>query len=224
MSNNQNPGPDDYRAQAPTDGQNPYPGQGVYSTPPNWSNPNMWPPKSQDPQPSKKPGHKVRNSIFAALLFMGGCTVGTAIGSDSQPAAGEAPTVTATATATATTTQTITASGKPAPASTVTVTAAAPAPAETSKEAEQVAKTGSNAPSQEWPDGTYEIGTGKDIAPGTYKAIDVAEYGCYVEQSKDASGDFGSLITNDIITGPGYVTVLAKANYLTVQGCTLVKK
>ena len=215
MSNNQNPGPDDYRVQAPTDGQNPYPGQGVYSTPPNWVNPNQQPKQPIEfQQPPKKQGHKLRNTIFGALLFMGGCTFGTAVGSDSQPAAGEAPTVTATAT----TTQTVTASGKAAPASTVTVTATAPA------KAEQVAKTGSNAPSQEWPDGTYEIGTGKDIAPGTYKAIDVAEYGCYVEQSKDASGDFGSLITNDIITGTGYVTVLAKANYLTVQGCTLVKK
>lgn len=165
--------------------------------------------------------------IVAGFLFVGGVGIGASIvGTSSIVAAPEqssAPTVTATATSTATATKTVTASAKPAPASTatatVTVTETAEAVVETSSE-----NPGSNAPSQEWPDGTYEIGTGKDIVPGTYKAVDVAEFGCYVEQSKDASGDFSSLITNDIITGPGYVTVLAKANYLTVQGCTLIEK
>ena len=151
-------------------------------------------------KPAKR--HTLRNIAVGAILFAAGCGVGGASSSDTPASSSPAPTATATVTATVTATT----------ESTVTAT-----PTQTASAAELAAA--------EWGDGVYEVGTGKDIAPGTYKVRVNDDFGCYVEQSKDASGELDSIVSNDIIDGAsGYVTVTAKANYLTVSGCTLTRK
>ena len=147
--------------------------------------------------------HTLRNIAMGAVLFAAGCGVGGA-GSSDTPASSPAPTVTATVTAEAPKAPSTTAAAKPAE------TTAAPKPKEELTE---------------WSDGVYEIGSAKDIKPGTYKARVDSEFGCYIEQTTDASGEFESIVSNDILDGKsGYVTIVAKANYLNVSGCTLTPK
>ena len=75
-------------------------------------------------------------------------------------------------------------------------------------------------------DGTYEVGV--DIAAGRYKTAGpnrsaVFPY-CYWERSKDDSGEFGSIISNDNIGGPGSVTV-KKGEFVKLSGgCTWTRQ
>lgn len=59
--------------------------------------------------------------------------------------------------------------------------------------------------------GTYEVGT--DMVAGRYKTTgpDGSSYrsSCYIERSKDDSGETDSILSNDIIEGPSSVTVEA---------------
>lgn len=58
-------------------------------------------------------------------------------------------------------------------------------------------------------DGTYEVGV--DMAAGKYKTTgpgaDSITGMCYQQRAKDSSGEFGSIISNDLVQGPGVVTV-----------------
>lgn len=75
-------------------------------------------------------------------------------------------------------------------------------------------------------DGTYEVGV--DIAAGRYKTSGPSRSAvfpyCYWERSKDDSGEFGSIISNDNIGGPGSVTV-KKGEFVKLSGgCTWSKQ
>lgn len=56
-------------------------------------------------------------------------------------------------------------------------------------------------------DGFYEVG--RDLDPGRYKTSgdSTSVMGCYYARKKDDSGDFGTIIANDIGKGPRSVTV-----------------
>jgi hypothetical protein len=74
-------------------------------------------------------------------------------------------------------------------------------------------------------DGTYEVGP--DMAPGKYKTAGPPDGSfadmCYWSRNKDDSGELGSIIANDIVKGPGSLTVKS-GQYLKLSGgCTWVK-
>ncbi len=75
-------------------------------------------------------------------------------------------------------------------------------------------------------DGTYEVGT--DMAAGRYKTAGPGGHGdldiCYWQRSKDDSGDFNKLISNDLFKGPGSVTVKAGEFVKLTGGCKWVKQ
>ncbi|NCB53137.1 MAG: zinc ribbon domain-containing protein [Clostridia bacterium] len=62
--------------------------------------------------------------------------------------------------------------------------------------------------------GTYKVGT--DIPAGEYLVVNTG-YGCYIEVSKDSSGTFDSIISNENITKRGYINVL-DGQYLEITG------
>ncbi|MET7886713.1 hypothetical protein [Streptomyces avermitilis] len=65
---------------------------------------------------------------------------------------------------------------------------------------------------------------GEDIEPGTYKtAGSDGGFGCYWERAKDASGEFGSIIANNNLEGPGRVT-LNSGEYFKTNRCQEWKK
>ncbi|TPQ24016.1 hypothetical protein FGD71_001080 [Streptomyces sporangiiformans] len=67
--------------------------------------------------------------------------------------------------------------------------------------------------------GEGEYLVGEDIKPGTYKSAGPEdEFGCYWERAKDASGEFGSIITNNNLQGPGRVT-LNQGEYFKTNRC-----
>ncbi|MFF3201738.1 hypothetical protein [Streptomyces sp. NPDC002962] len=67
--------------------------------------------------------------------------------------------------------------------------------------------------------GEGEYLVGEDIKPGTYRtAGSESEFGCYWERAKDASGEFGSIIANNNLEGPGRVT-LNKGEYFKTNRC-----
>ncbi|WP_225839960.1 hypothetical protein [Streptomyces sp. NK08204] len=108
------------------------------------------------------------------------------------------PTVTVTETAAA-------AGSKPAPTVTRTVTAK---PKKTQKSGPVAGFSG---------EGEYLVG--EDIKAGTYKTAGPdGEWGCYWERAKDASGEFGSIIANDNLEGPGRVT-LNQGEYFKTNRC-----
>lgn len=75
-------------------------------------------------------------------------------------------------------------------------------------------------------DGTYEVGP--DMVAGRYKtpgpdgssALDM----CYWSRNKNDSGEFGSIIANDIVKGPGSVTVKNGEFVEFSGGCTWTKQ
>lgn len=102
---------------------------------------------------------------------------------------------------------------EPRPAVTVTETAqaAAPEPAPTVTKTETVTakpkKTRAPGPATSF-SGEGEYLVGEDIKAGTYKTAGPdGEFGCYWERAKDASGEFGSIIANNNLNGPGRVTL-----------------
>ncbi|MFE7403792.1 hypothetical protein [Streptomyces sp. NPDC057557] len=50
-----------------------------------------------------------------------------------------------------------------------------------------------------------------------------SSFGCYWERAKDASGEFGSIIANNNLNGPGRVT-LNKGEYFKTNRCAEWKR
>ncbi|MER6348039.1 hypothetical protein ACWC10_19425 [Streptomyces sp. NPDC001595] len=111
-----------------------------------------------------------------------------------------------------------------APRPTVTVTetaeAAAPEPAPTVTETVTARPKKTRAPGPATSfcgEGEYLVG--EDIKAGTYKTSGPEdEWGCYWERAKDASGEFGSIIANNNLQGPGRVTLNA-GEYFKTNRC-----
>ncbi|MBG0851110.1 hypothetical protein I2W78_04370 [Streptomyces spinoverrucosus] len=114
------------------------------------------------------------------------------------PKAEPRPTVTVTETVQA-------AAPEPAPTVTETVTAK---PKETQEPGPATSFSG---------EGEYLVG--EDIKAGTYRTAGPEdELGCYWERAKDASGEFGSIIANNNLNGPGRVT-LNNGEYFKTNRC-----
>ncbi|MEU8852196.1 hypothetical protein AB0C70_39610 [Streptomyces sp. NPDC048564] len=64
--------------------------------------------------------------------------------------------------------------------------------------------------------GTYLVG--EDVKAGSYKTSGPSSSMCYWSRNKDDSGEFGSIIANDILQGPGRVT-LSKGEVFETNGC-----
>lgn len=112
------------------------------------------------------------------------------------------------------------------PTATVTETAEA-GPAPTVTETETVTakpkKTEKPGPATSF-SGEGEYVVGEDIKAGTYKTAGPEdELGCYWERAKNASGEFGSIIANNILNGPGRVT-LDKGEYFKTNRCQKWKR
>ncbi|WP_330460759.1 hypothetical protein OIB37_30110 [Streptomyces sp. NBC_00820] len=110
----------------------------------------------------------------------------------------------------------------PRPAVTVTKTAEAhapqPAPTVTETVTAKPKKTRKPGPATSF-SGEGEYLVGEDIKAGTYKTSGPAdEFGCYWERAKDASGEFGSIIANNNLEGPGRVT-LNNGEYFKTNRC-----
>ncbi|MEV8087218.1 hypothetical protein [Streptomyces nigra] len=119
-----------------------------------------------------------------------------------------------------------TADSKAAPRPTVTVTktaeAGTPEPAPTVTETVKVTvkpkKTKKPGPAASF-SGEGEYLVGEDIKAGTYKTAGPdGGFGCYWERAKDSSGEFGSIISNNNLNGPGRVT-LNKGEYFKTNRC-----
>jgi hypothetical protein len=103
---------------------------------------------------------------------------------------------------------------KAGPRPTVTVTQTASDSAGKDKKA---------GPADHFP-GEGEYVVGEDIEAGTYRtAGPEGGFGCYWERAKDASGEFGSIIANNNLQGPGRVT-LHKGEYFKTNRCQEWKK
>jgi hypothetical protein len=115
-----------------------------------------------------------------------------------------------------------TATAAPAVTATAAAKAAAPAPAKTAARPKtpttKPAGTTAASPAKISGDGEYLVG--QDIRPGTYKTAGPGNDSplCYWERDKDSSGDFGSIIANDNLSGSGRVTV-NKGEVFKTQGC-----
>lgn len=115
----------------------------------------------------------------------------------------------------------------PGPTATVTETAQADGggdakPAPTVTETETVTakpkKTKEPGPATSF-SGEGEYVVGEDIKAGTYKTAGAdGGFGCYWERAKDASGEFGSIIANNNLNGPGRVT-LNTGEYFKTNRC-----
>ncbi|MFE9939800.1 hypothetical protein [Streptomyces hirsutus] len=115
----------------------------------------------------------------------------------------------------------------PRPTATVTETAKAadggeakPAPTvtETKTVTAKPKKTKEPGPATSF-SGEGEYVVGDDIKAGTYKTAGAdGDFGCYWERAKDASGEFGSIIANNNLNGPGRVT-LNTGEYFKTNRC-----
>lgn len=140
-------------------------------------------------------------AAFVALFL--GVGIGASGGSDTgktdakaDGAANPVPTVT------------VTGAARPAPTVTKTVTAQPKPPKKTKAPGPATSFSG---------DGEYLVG--EDIQAGTYKTAGAdGSFGCYWERAKDASGEFGSIIANNNLEGPGRVT-LNKGEYFKTNRC-----
>jgi hypothetical protein len=83
-----------------------------------------------------------------------------------------------------------------------------------------------SGPAAQVSDGNYEVGV--DIAAGRYKTAGPGGNGaldiCYWQRTKDDSGDFDSIISNDLFKGPGSVTVKKGEFVKLTGGCTWTKQ
>ncbi|MEV8478721.1 hypothetical protein [Streptomyces sp. NPDC051173] len=64
--------------------------------------------------------------------------------------------------------------------------------------------------------GTYQIG--KDVKPGTYRSTG-NKLGCYWERAKDSKGEMDSILANDNVVGPAYVTIADGDKLFKTRGC-----
>ncbi|MEV5987010.1 hypothetical protein AB0L85_18620 [Streptomyces sp. NPDC052051] len=150
-------------------------------------------------------------AVALVSLFVGvGIGTGNGSAESDKEAAGAKAAPRPTVTVTKTTKTTKTTAPEPAPTVTKTVTAKpkathAPGPADSFS-------------------GEGEYVVGEDIKPGTYKtAGPEGGFGCYWERAKDASGEFGSIIANNNLQGPGRVT-LNNGEYFKTNRCQEWKK
>lgn len=93
---------------------------------------------------------------------------------------------------------------------------AAPAP---------VAPAAPAGPVTSFGEGTYVVGT--DIAAGTYRSTGPVSGGlgiCYWERDKDTSGEFSSIIANDLGEGPATVTISKTDGAFKTHGCNTWNK
>jgi hypothetical protein len=103
--------------------------------------------------------------------------------------------------------------------STATGPAPAPAPAQELAAAPE-APPAPTGPVTSFSDGTYVVGT--DIVAGTYHTTGPASNGsglCYWEREKDTSGNFDSIIANDLGHGPATVTISSSDGAFKTSGC-----
>ena len=66
-------------------------------------------------------------------------------------------------------------------------------------------------------------GKAQSVVPGTYSSngADGTNFvGCYWSRLKDTTGDFGSIIANNIGKGPAVVTISASDGAFTTEGCS----
>lgn len=80
-------------------------------------------------------------------------------------------------------------------------------------------------PADQWTDGTYQVGV--DIPVGRFKVVP-AEGGigmCYWSTLKDTTGQFGSIVANDVAKGPSYFEVASGSavKYVQLRGCVATK-
>lgn len=84
----------------------------------------------------------------------------------------------------------------------------------------------SSGPATSMGAGSYQVGT--DIVAGRYKTTGPDKSSifpnCYWERSKDDSGEFKSIISNDNIQGPGTLSVKAGEFLKLTGGCEWVKQ
>ncbi|MDX5570469.1 hypothetical protein PYK79_54290 [Streptomyces sp. ID05-04B] len=167
------------------------------------------------PQPSlgipSRRRQRIKFGATAAVALFVGVGIGAAGGG---PASGG--TVDAKAVPGPTVTVTETARGEAGPAPTVTETVSETVTAQPKKaEAAGAATTFSG-------EGEYLVG--EDVKPRTYKSAGPeGEFGCYWERAKDAGGEFGSIIADNSLEGPGRVT-LHKGEYFKTNRCEEWKK
>jgi hypothetical protein len=64
--------------------------------------------------------------------------------------------------------------------------------------------------------GMYKVG--KDIPAGEYKVVPTGEMGGYVEVAKNSTGGLTSIVSNDNLTAPSYITV-QNGQYLKLNDC-----
>ncbi|MEV6050837.1 hypothetical protein [Streptomyces sp. NPDC052107] len=161
--------------------------------------------------PGGQPGRDSRRWLKYGAVGLVALFIGVGIGNSGSAAdtgkktadakAAPRPTVTVTETAEA-------AAPEAAPTVTRTVTAKPKKPRKTKAPGPETSFSG---------EGEYLVG--EDIAAGTYKTAGPdGGFGCYWERAKDASGEFGSIIANDNLEGPGRVT-LNKGEYFKTNRC-----
>ncbi|GAB7105733.1 hypothetical protein JCM4814A_40470 [Streptomyces phaeofaciens JCM 4814] len=153
-------------------------------------------------KPTSRRKQRIKYGATAVVALFVGVGIGSgggeqAAGDTTDAKAGPRPTVTVTATA----------PGEAAPAPTVTETVTAkPKKAEPAGPATTFSGEG-------------EYLVGEDVKPGTYKTAGAeGEFGCYWERAEDASGEFGSIIANNNLEGPGRVT-LNQGEYFKTNRC-----
>lgn len=166
----------------------------------------------QQNYPGGAPGGPVNTKVkwYKTRWALGvGCFVlGVWIGSPSSGSSYSstpAPTVTTTATVTASAPTTVTATA-PAPIVRAAATTSAPAaPAASAKTT--------------FGDGTWLVGSDKDIKPGRYKAI--AESSCYWERLSDTSGTFDAIVANENVSrgSQAVVTIAASDEAFKSEDC-----
>ena len=103
--------------------------------------------------------------------------------------------------------------------STTTTTSAAPAAAPAQQSAPSAAAPASNT--DQFTSGTYQVGS--DIQPGRYKTPG----GSFCGWSRDSSddGQLSSIIANDIVQGPGSVTIKSSDKFVEFSGdCTWTRQ
>lgn len=188
------------------------PGPGPYQAPGPHQAPGLpaaVPPALPPSKPSRaKPWLTHGAAAFVALFI--GVGMGASGGSDTEPGDAKAggtakpgPTVTVAGAA----------KTRPAPTVTKTVTAKPKPPKKTEAPGPGASFSG---------DGEYLVG--EDITAGTYKTAGAdGSFGCYWERAKDASGEFGSIIANNNLEGPGRVT-LNKGEYFKTNRCAEWKR
>ncbi|MEH0515556.1 MULTISPECIES: hypothetical protein [unclassified Streptomyces] len=202
---NPTPAPDPQPAQDPKQLHEPQ--QPAHGRQGGWVSP---PPLPQVPAgpgvPSRRRQRIKLGATAAVALFVG---VGIGAGGSSGSASGDTTDAKAVPGPTVTVTEAARSEADPAPEVTETVTATVTA---------QPKKAEPAGPATTF-SGEGEYLVGEDIKPGTYKtAGPEGEFGCYWERAKDASGEFGSIIANNNLEGPGRVT-LHKGEYFKTNRC-----